>query len=459
MMRLVPVHGVLLAAGLVAAYFTWTRDQTTRAEDEIQILNLRGSLDRVVYTSEDRTVEIGQRKDEWGPYTWVRVETWETPPPPPSAHPLRPPSPHPGRPGASGGPSAPPVPGKAIPVKNAIPPKKAEPAKSTTLNQDPKAAPEKKPLERRPAPETKNATATPTAPGAPAGETKPAPTTTPGAPALGPAPDTKLEPAVAAAPKVEPPKPAKVRKVHQFKGSKSVEELMKSLASLSAVRALGQVDAEKLKAFGLADRKKSLTLVSGSSPRIFYIGGNTYGNMDTYVQDKEDGRVFVVHQRLLQDFLYAEFRLVDRVLNTFEPRDVERAAITAKGSTKTLVQQNRRLASSAYWADEASPEKRKDFYRNWMSKVLSLRVAEYTEPDKKLDGLEEVVSLVYWNGPKKIGFLKLFKKAALIPKVAGSTEEGAGDYYALTDTTRAYVKLSRPSGDELARDVASLMKE
>jgi hypothetical protein len=47
----------------------------------------------------------------------------------------------------------------------------------------------------------------------------------------------------------------------------------------------------------------------------------------------------------------------------------------------------------------------------------------------------------------------------MIPKVAGSTDEGAGEYYCRSENTHALVKLSKPLGEEVARDLPNLLRE
>jgi hypothetical protein len=490
MKRPVLIHGALLFAALLAAYFTWTRDQTG-AEDEVQILSLRGNLERVVYKGDERTVEIERRKDDRGAYHWVHVETMEVPPPPPPK-PAPPPAPTPTPAGAPTPAGTPPPPGKVEPKKlepkkadvKAEPkkaePKKAEPKKADkkaepkkadkkagdSLSRDPKADPEKKAPPKKAPPKKADVKAEPKAPppGMPPGP-RPGmpgmpPGPPPGMPGMGPRPfPSKLMPKSA----LQPPAPVvKVRKVVEFKGNKSVEELMKGLANLAAVRALGKVDADKLKAFGLVDTKKSLTLVAGSSPRVFLIGGNTYGNMDMYLQSKEDGRVYVVRPRLLQDFQYAEFRLMDRGLHSFENNEIERATISTPDAKKrVLVQQNRRDPAGSFWADEATPQQRKDLFRNWMTKVLGLRVLEYANLEKKPEGLKPILLVEYGAAGKPLGYLRLFRReGAPLPKpgAAPSTDE-AGDYYAMTENSRALVKLGKPMGDEIARDIVNVLRE
>jgi hypothetical protein len=268
------------------------------------------------------------------------------------------------------------------------------------------------------------------------------------------------KPVVPSSPKPSPAEVrAKVRKVQQFLGNRSTEILVAGLSNFSAVRSLGQLEGEKLKTFGLTDSKKSLTLVSGSSPRVFILGGSTYGNLDNYIKDKEDGRVYVIRPKSIQDMLYAESRLMERGVHSFKLSELDRAVITVRDTKKAVLQKNREDQLRSFWVDEGSPDRRKDFYKNWFDKIDRVRVLEYTQPGKKIDGLSSIFSIEYFLGSKKLGTLKLFKQQTLIPKVAGSDEHGAGDYYAETEDTRMLVKISRQLGDELNRDISSLLKE
>jgi hypothetical protein len=223
------------------------------------------------------------------------------------------------------------------------------------------------------------------------------------------------------------------------------------------------VDKDKLKAFGLEESKKTLTLISGSSPRTFIIGGNTFGNQDVYVQDRQDRRVYVVRPRNLQDLQYAEFRLVDRELHSFSPSDVESAALVAGKRRKELVQKSRRDPSKAFWVDANAPEKKKDFYRNFMGKLLRLQAMEYVPPKEQKKGLAEVLRVEYRVASGKRGFLRLYRSAPpppLLPGAKPPTPPPSGkEYFGISNNTRAQVKINARLVDEVVRDIENLMKD
>ena len=253
-----------------------------------------------------------------------------------------------------------------------------------------------------------------------------------------------------------------MRKVQTFKGNKGLDELMKGLATFSAVRSLGVVDAEKLKLFELSESKKSLTLVTGSAVRVFIIGGNTFGSMDSYLQDKQDKRVYVVRPRLLQDFQYAEFRLMDRELHAFGDSEIDRVVFSTTGGKKTLLQKNRRDPSAAYWVDAMDPDKKKDFFRNWMGRFNRLRVVEYSLEDKPPAGLTELFSAEYFLGGEKKGHLRWYSAPAAAPPVGARPKPpgmAAADHYVETEHTRVKVKVAGNLGEELTKDLPNLLKE
>ncbi|MFH1132428.1 MAG: DUF4340 domain-containing protein [Pseudomonadota bacterium] len=251
-------------------------------------------------------------------------------------------------------------------------------------------------------------------------------------------------------PEVEP---TPIQKINEFKGNEKAQELMENLATLEAVRALGEVPADKLKNFGLNDSKTKLTLRSGSNHRVFVIGSKTYGNMDFYVQDMQDKHVYVVKPGNLQDLKYAQYRLVDRKLHTFDITEIDRTVVSAKESKKTFVQRNRRKMSDAYWTNENSNQKR-ETYSNWLTKLLKLLAVEYIQ--QKPEGLKEVLNVQYSLGPKQVGSFRLFSA----PKIATDPKaEQTDEYYAVTENTREYVKLPRTSADEIVRDLDAILKD
>lgn len=287
---------------------------------------------------------------------------------------------------------------------------------------------------------------------------------TPVAPVKSPqAPSPQPASASAAA---NPPKPPRmqVTKTWQpkdFKGNRTAGQLFAALTELPALRALGKVDAAKLKEFGLAMNQARLTLTSGSINRTFLIGGQTFGNMDRYIEDKGDQRVYIVHQRLLKDLEDAEHRLFEPQLHAFETKDFDRVVVQSQGARKVLIQHKRDTPATAFWTEEGATDTGhgKDVYRNWLIKLFRLHATDYTDPNAPPKGLKPHVNVSYYDRGKQIGFLELSDQVTLVPGTVAAAPGGASDYYATTESTRVPVRVAKPLAQQLVNEVDALLKD
>ena len=467
MTRSVFVTGSLLATSLVAAFFVATREPSTTSSDEnIRIVNMR-NIDSVRYESDKRKVSIITKKDDSGKYAWLSVEALEAKPsklaptrvhgshaghghghgrPAVDKKPPRPRHRHPGsaapppptkRPG-----SLRPAPGQRPGLKTPPPtaptpapgPKAIKPAKTDppSLSQDPKADPHAKaPVKAIPKPIKPSARQPASQP-----TSKPA-----GQPAK---------------PKVE-----KVWKKQAFAGNESADKLMQDFAQFSAIRALGQLGTEKLKEFGLTESKTELHISSGATTRTLIIGDKTYGNMDYYIQDKTDGRVYVIRPKPIQDLLYAEHRLMARSLHTITVSDIDQVSIRTPKQSKIIVQHDRRKPASAVWTNEGGDKtSQKESYKAWLAKIFRLRAIEYSKPEAAPENLNELFALEFGLGSRQKGYLKLYRQEPGPGAAAGAkSADSKGDFWAQSNVTRVPVKLSRSLADEIVRDLDGVLKD
>jgi hypothetical protein len=321
-----------------------------------------------------------------------------------------------------------------------------------SLKQDPKAnpdkpkAPAKKPVAKKPVAKKlapKPPTKLPSA--------KTPPTKLPGTPGktllAGKKPPIKL---------TKPAPPPKKKVVRMFKGNSASQDFLQNIGKLRAIRSLGVLEAAKLEEFGLKDSKTKLTIASGASKRVFIVGKRTHGNSDYYIKDTSDKRVYVIKQTVLQDLRYTEFRLMDRRLQTFDLKDVERVQITANGRRKVLMQHNRHKSAKARWTDEGKEIKdAKPLYRAWMTKLSRSRALEYTSP-KKPPKARELLTVTFYRGSRKLGATTILaaSKSALT-----ATKGPAQTFYAVSAHTRVPVTINPMLANEIARDVGKILGE
>lgn len=447
----VAVHATLAGLALIAAYVTWTRDRTQIQSDSVVVLDFKPrDVTSLVYEDEVRTVAVEKRSGEGSePYAWVTVTTRSKDL---VTHPDAMPAPGgpgmpPGMPPGHGGQPMPGVVPSGLGVrgpggKPALPPGKG----------GEKAAGDKSVPVQPPHPPVGPAPAA-AAPG-PHGAAPAAPAAAPGAAddkTVTRNPDGSI---ALTAPGADKPIHEIKQKtvVKQFRGSDQGDKLFEQFGPLKALRALGQVDEKKAKELGFEGSKKTLTVSAKGQTIKFVLGSTSFGTGDSYARDPE-GRVFLIPQRIIGDFEFAESRLMERRLHRFERADFDRIDVTVGGKTRSLLQQKRQDAANFYFTDARTPDQRDDTLRNWVDKVLRIAISDYVAQgeEPRSDGQApvsgapaygEIATLRFFDGRKELGSAQFSRYPS----------RGQNEYYARTETTIGLVKLLTATAESAIQD-------
>ncbi|MFZ5891351.1 MAG: DUF4340 domain-containing protein [Myxococcota bacterium] len=243
-----------------------------------------------------------------------------------------------------------------------------------------------------------------------------------------------------------PPAPAPKHEVSTFLSMKAGSELMKKLAPLKALRSLGKLEPGKLADYGLDKPEGTLKLKVGGKEQLLTVGAQTIGGSERYAKYGASGEVFAIEGDLIQTLTFADSRLTERELHSFENDDVKSIRISKGPKNREVV---RVAEKKGAWADTASPNKPDETVVNWMTKVDRLRALEFVEKPAQLPTPEQaVVRLDYSSAGKNLGFLELYK-------VAG---EKGPEYLGRTEYTRWYVKVVSSSAEQVEQDLGAILK-
>jgi hypothetical protein len=184
------------------------------------------------------------------------------------------------------------------------------------------------------------------------------------------------------------------------------------------------------------------------------LGSTSYGGGDSYARDGQ-GRAFLLPQRIIADFEFAESRLMERRLHRFERADFDRVEITVGGKKRMLLQQKRQDPTNYYFSDAATPDKRDDTMKNWMDKVLRIAISDYVaqgeEPQASpppgaagQPALGDIMTLRFYEGRKEIGNAVFSRQ--LNPKT------NQPEFYGRTETTISLVRLLGVTAESAIQD-------
>jgi len=246
------------------------------------------------------------------------------------------------------------------------------------------------------------------------------------------------------APANEPAPPPK-HVTTRFVGVKAADDLLKSLAPLRALRAVGKIEGTRAEEFGFDKPEGTLKLTIGGKPQSLVIGGATPGGSERYAKS-QNGDVFAISGDIVQNLTFADSRLPERDLQPFKPEEATRIKVSKGGKSRDL---SRVPDKKDGWADSATPTKLDETAGNWMSKLARLHVQDWVEKPSAAPGPDSlVVHVDYFAGSKPLGSLELYK----VPGEKGN------EYLAKTEYGRWFARVIASAAEQVDQDSVSLVK-
>lgn len=242
----------------------------------------------------------------------------------------------------------------------------------------------------------------------------------------------------------------------RFVSVKAGETLIKSLAPLKAVRAVGKVEVARNEEFGLDKPEGTLKVTIDGKEQVLVIGGTTPGGSERYARYQNSGEVFAISGDIAQSLMFGDSRLPERELHGFKNEEIARVRVQKGGKARELV---RVKDKNEGWGDPNSPGKQDETAGNWLSKLNRLRGSDFVEkPSKALRPEDAIVRVEYFDGGKSVGFTELYKLPATPAPGAAPDSAKGNDYLARTEWDRWYVKVPASIAEQIETDLASVLK-
>ncbi len=248
----------------------------------------------------------------------------------------------------------------------------------------------------------------------------------------------------------------------ELPGNDGAQRLWDKFAPLHATRALGVLEAAKLKEVGLEKPAKKLSVEAKGGRYDFVIGSPPFGGVsDPYVQDQHDKRVYVLGGGVISDLDSAGTRLIDRALHSFKPGDWDSITVTAGGKTRTLTVTNPEVAAQTkLLAKSGKPD---DMAKNWHDRIWRFFVTDVLgKGENPAAGTHEIsckVSYSFRGKPR--GFLEIGRVAATAPAPASQSASSqpppapVTEFWARSEHTASWNKLPT-SADEITKECAKV---
>ena len=229
----------------------------------------------------------------------------------------------------------------------------------------------------------------------------------------------------------------------ELRANEAAEKLFERFEPLRAARALGTLDPSKLKELGLQDAQKSLQLDARTGSQSFKISTSVLGAGSPYLQNEQDGRVYLLGNTAVADLESAPVRLVDRQLHTFKLAEVDGFTVKVNDKQRDFlikVTPNQPAAVTP----KKSPQKPDDFVRNWHDRIWHLVVVEVLgKGDVPASGEPSIgLRVEYFHRGNMMGWLEVGA-----PPVSSSPN--AHELYARSEHTAGWAKVHSASEDQI----------
>jgi hypothetical protein len=233
-----------------------------------------------------------------------------------------------------------------------------------------------------------------------------------------------------------------------LRGNAGAEKLFEKLGPLRATRALGVLDAAKLKEFGLDAPKKKLIVSARGTNYVFDVGTSPYGVSDPYVKDSKDGRVYVLGGGVMSDLESASARFVDRTFHSFKPGDWDALAISGGGKKREFAQLNGEKPTETKLVSKKT-QKPDAEAKNWHDKTLRLVVTETLGQGEKPAAGEPtpVLKIEYFSVGKAKGWLEIGRTPPTALPANTSMPPSQGDLWGRSERTAGWMKLASNAED------------
>jgi hypothetical protein len=184
------------------------------------------------------------------------------------------------------------------------------------------------------------------------------------------------------------------------------------LATLRALRDLGEATAERRATFGLADPVATVTLhFQDGEERVLALGGSVVGDGHRYALDTRADRLYVLPAGVLRPLEVGGSALRLTELQPFDPDDVASAAIHADGFDRTMERRLTGVPPRATWVHPGT-DRLDQTFTNFMDQLDNLWILQY-QPDLATDTLRSLMRAAYLDTRgDTIGTLELFRTRA-----------------------------------------------
>lgn len=224
------------------------------------------------------------------------------------------------------------------------------------------------------------------------------------------------------------------------------DELFERLASLRALRDLGELDDDAKAEYELAEPERTMQVAFADGDRQLALGARVFGAAHRYALDLSTGRGYVISNDVLRQLEGSRATLESRELHRYDADDVGAISVHTQTATRHMIREG--SGPGVTWTSPDTPGEPDQTFANFVERVDGLSIIRY-DAELNVDTLELVVRVEYTGqNDQPLGFLEIFR--------GPEDDRGIGEYYLRTEATRIAAHTHRSIAERVRQDVIDM---
>lgn len=224
--------------------------------------------------------------------------------------------------------------------------------------------------------------------------------------------------------------------------------LLQRIASLRALRDLGQLDDDAKREYELTEPERSMTVDFGDVERRIELGGTVFGGPHRYALDPATGQGYVISNEMLVGLEGGPATLQSRELHRYDDAQVTSVNVRTPTGERRMMRETD--GPFPVWSDPDTPGDGDQTFANFMERVQQLSMITY-DVGLSADTLQLVVRIDFaGEGDVPIGFLEMFR--------AAPDEQGVVEFHVRTEATRVLARANRSVAERVDQDLAAVLR-
>lgn len=242
------------------------------------------------------------------------------------------------------------------------------------------------------------------------------------------------------------------KKVDSFKASKKINDLLKFMNPLWAIRDLGDVGNLDKKEFGLEGGAPLFRVILKDNRSYgFRIGKKSFGSKSLFALDINRNQVILINGYQIENLKKAKSRLFERKVIDIDMGDVKKAEIRTGEFLVHWDHSEKDKKGNLHWRKDEPGSSPDSSYNNWMAKIGKLRIIQYatSKETNRLSNEKPFLTISYLDsGKNQIEKLEFWK-------VTGITAKGNKDqFWVKSNFTSTYGRVNYNRAFSIERDIS-----